>query len=147
MGLGVIGFYLVIIIYFFVCLFLIMVILAQEGKGGGLSGLGGASAIGETFGFGGAATALRKWTRNIAILFIVLTIILTYWGERIARSRIQQFRSGGAEAMVPVETQPIPQQPVQPESGQPQAVPGSANSAGEAPAGQPSTPAPTQPTQ
>ena len=98
---ALIGFYLLLVVYFFVCLFLILVILAQEGKGGGLSGLGGASAIGETFGFGAAGSALRKWTRNIAISFIVLTIVLTFWGEYIAKSRVEKFLSGGPEQIAP----------------------------------------------
>ncbi len=105
-----IGFYVLLVIYFFACLFLIMVILAQEGKGGGLSGLGGASAIGETFGFGAATAALRKWTRNAAITFIVLTVVLTFWGEHIARSRAEKFLSGAAD-VVPAATAPEGSQP------------------------------------
>lgn len=97
--LALIGFYLILIVYFFSCLLLIMVILAQEGKGGGLSGLAGASALGETFGFGAASTALRKWTRNAAITFIVLTIVLTFYGEYIARSRAEKFLTGGGEVL------------------------------------------------
>jgi len=128
--LALIGFYVLLVIYFFACLFLIMVILAQEGKGGGLSGLGGATAIGEAFGFGAAGSALRKWTRNAAITFIVLTIVLTFWGEHIARSRAERFLSG-AESMppamgVPAGTQPVAQEgssPGGPVSGQPPAAP------------------------
>lgn len=104
-----VGFYLLLVVYFFVCLFLILVILAQEGKGGGLSGLGGASAIGETFGFGAASAALRKWTRNVAITFIVLTIVLTFWGEHIARSRAEKFLSGegAASSTGPLQAPPV----------------------------------------
>ncbi len=97
--LALIGFYVLLIVYFFACLLLIMVILAQEGKGGGLSGLAGASALGETFGFGAASAALRKWTRNAAITFIVLTIVLTFYGEHVARSRAEKFLMGGGEVM------------------------------------------------
>lgn len=110
--LALIGFYVLLVIYFFACLFLILVILAQEGKGGGLSGLGGASAIGETFGFGAASAALRKWTRNAAIIFIVLTIVLTFWGEMIVKSRVEKFLRGG-ESM-PVATTPE-QAPIAPQ--------------------------------
>jgi preprotein translocase subunit SecG len=117
-----IGFYVLLVIYFFACLFLILVILAQEGKGGGLSGLAGASAIGETFGFGAASTALRKWTRNAAIAFVVLTIALTFYGEQIARSRAEKFLMGGDGATAAVAPAEAPSQAVQKSEGQNQAT-------------------------
>ncbi|MCX7625682.1 MAG: preprotein translocase subunit SecG [Candidatus Sumerlaeaceae bacterium] len=109
--LALIGFYVLLVIYFFACLFLILVILAQEGKGGGLSGLGGASAIGETFGFGAASAALRKWTRNAAIIFIVLTIVLTFWGEMIVKSRVEKFLRGGDSTPVASTSEQTPKRP------------------------------------
>lgn len=112
MGFELIAFYLVLIIYFFVCLFLILVILGQEGKGGGLSGMVGTAALGETFGFTGAESAMRRWTRNIAILFIVLTVVLTFWGERIGGGSYAKKFTGaipeGPEAGVPAATQGVP---------------------------------------
>jgi preprotein translocase subunit SecG len=130
--LALIGFYVLLVIYFFACLFLIMVILAQEGKGGGLSGLGGATAIGEAFGFGAASGALRKWTRNAAITFILLTIVLTFWGEYIARSRAERFLNA-AESVPAATGVPAGGQPVAQEGGTP-AGPISAQPAGGAPA-------------
>lgn len=110
--LALIGFYVLLAIYFFACLFLILVILAQEGKGGGLSGLGGASAIGETFGFGAASEALRKWTRNAAVVFIVLTVVLTFWGEMIVKSRAEKFLRGeGSSAPVAATSPTAPSSP------------------------------------
>lgn len=141
--LALIGFYVLLVIYFFACLFLILVILAQEGKGGGLSGLGGASAIGETFGFGAASAALRKWTRNAAIIFIVLTIVLTFWGEMIVKSRVEKFLRGGEST--PVATTPE-QAPIAPQGtgSMPAAAPseGSQSAPTNIPQ-QPATPAPT----
>lgn len=106
--LATVGFYLVLFIYFVVCAILVMVVLMQEGKGGGLSGMAGSAALGETFGFGGATAAMRKWTRNIAIAFVVLTLVLTFWGEHIAGSFGRQFLSGGGAApgAVPTATAP-----------------------------------------
>ncbi|PKO18144.1 preprotein translocase subunit SecG [candidate division BRC1 bacterium HGW-BRC1-1] len=91
-------FYIVLIVYFLVCLFMILVILSQEGKGGGLSGMMGSSALGETFGFGGASNALRRWTRNVAILFMVLTILITFWGARHTKSMQDVFLQEAAAA-------------------------------------------------
>jgi len=135
---ALIGFYLLLVVYFFVCLFLILVILAQEGKGGGLSGLGGASTIGETFGFGAAGSALRKWTRNIAISFIVLTIVLTFWGEYIAKSRVEKFLSGGPEQIAPAAS-PTPASAAQ-EKQTPPSETGTPSSKGTA---TPTSPAPS----
>lgn len=91
-------FYLVLVVYFFVCLFLILVILSQEGKGGGLSGMAGSSALGETFGFGGASTALRRWTRNVAISFLLLTLAITLWAGRITKPMQEAFLEQAADS-------------------------------------------------
>ncbi|MBX7246280.1 MAG: preprotein translocase subunit SecG, partial [Candidatus Sumerlaeaceae bacterium] len=84
-------FYVFVAAYFLLCLTMVMVILAQEGKGGGLSGIAGTAAIGETFGFSGAADALRKWTRNFAITFFIMTFVLTFWGESRTKSLEAKF--------------------------------------------------------
>lgn len=89
-------FVLMIIVYIISCLFLIVVILFQEGKGGGLSGLAGASALGDTFGASAAESTLRRWTRNTAILFIVLSISITLVGAKVVKkaSLVDQATSG-----------------------------------------------------
>lgn len=106
MGLTTILFYLFLVGFFLVCVLLVLVILAQEGKGGGLSGIAGSSALGETFGFGDAGNAMRRWTRNIAIIFFVMAIILTFWGEHQTSAITKQFLAGG-EAPVAQPLQPI----------------------------------------
>jgi len=72
-----------VVVYVLSCLFMIVVILGQEGKGGGLSGLIGASALGDTLGASAAESTLRRWTRNSAILFVVLSLGLTIVGARV----------------------------------------------------------------
>jgi protein translocase SecG subunit len=74
---------IMVVLYVFSALFLIVVILGQEGKGGGLSGLVGASALGDTLGASGAENTLRRWTRNCAIMFIVLSMGLTIVGAHV----------------------------------------------------------------
>lgn len=129
---AIVLFYLLLIVYFVICLFLVLVVLGQEGKGGGLSGLGSAT-LGETFGFGGAETAMRKWTRNIAIMFFVLTIALTFLGERIAGSRFERALLGDTTAdQAAPQTVPAEQINVQPQAiqGTPMALPGGTPAAG-----------------
>ena len=67
----------------------------QEGKGGGLSGLGG-GAIGDTFGFSNASTELRKLTRYSAVVFFVVALLLTYLGDALIQNPTKEFFKGAA---------------------------------------------------
>ena len=78
-------FFLALLVYILVCAVLVALIMMQEGKGGGLSGVMGAS-MGETFGFGGASKQIRKYTAVCASIFLVLTIVLTFLAEGTFRS-------------------------------------------------------------
>ncbi len=98
MSLESVFFYIVLILFYVICLFLILVILGQEGKGGGLSGMMGTSALGETFGFGGAAATLRRWTRNAALAFLGLALVITFWGSRMRRDATSEFLKGADTA-------------------------------------------------
>lgn len=76
------GFWLTILIigYFFICLILVLTILMQSGKGGGLSGMIGGSTLAEAFGATGAEKTLSRWTTYAAIGFFLLAIGLTIFG-------------------------------------------------------------------
>ncbi|MCX7019109.1 MAG: preprotein translocase subunit SecG [bacterium] len=113
---AIVGFYIFLILYFLVCLFLVLVIMSQEGKGGGLSGMAGASALGETFGFGSAPAAIRRWTRNGAIVFFIMTVILTFWGERFSSNFTRKFLAGANEAPMPAAAGAQQQQPNKPQA-------------------------------
>jgi preprotein translocase subunit SecG len=72
------GFLIGTVLVFFViaCFFLILLVLVQAGKGGGLGGMmGGASQT--AFG-SSSADVLTKATRVIAISFIVLSLLLSF---------------------------------------------------------------------
>ena len=81
----VILFWLSLLVYVLVCVVLVTLILMQEGKGGGLSGVMG-SSMGETFGFGGASKQIRKYTGLCATIFLVLTVALTFVAEAAFRN-------------------------------------------------------------
>ena len=74
------------IIYILACLFLVMVVLLQEGKSGGMGGAESVSqapgALQETFGAGGAQRGLFKVTSWTAVIFFVLALALTLLGNR-----------------------------------------------------------------
>ena len=60
-----------------ICAALIVVVLLQSGKGGGLAGaFGGSGGVGAVFGGQSAATFLTKATRYLAIVFMVSSLTL-----------------------------------------------------------------------
>lgn len=83
-------FFLALILYVVVCGVLVSLILMQEGKGGGLSGVMGAS-MGETFGFGGASKQVRRYTAYCATIFLVFSIVLTFLAEAAFRGAASDF--------------------------------------------------------
>ncbi|MCD6384165.1 preprotein translocase subunit SecG [Candidatus Sumerlaeota bacterium] len=94
------GLTILLIGYVFICLFLILLILMQAGKGGGLSGLVGGSALADTFGATGAEKTLSRWTTYLAIVFFVLSIGLTILGARHFRksSLLEELQKEEARA-------------------------------------------------
>lgn len=68
------------ILYVIICLFLILVVLLQTGKGGGMGALGGGmgGAGQQVFGGAGAGNILTKATSVSAFLFMLLSAVLSY---------------------------------------------------------------------
>lgn len=66
---------LILAIHYFVCLFLIIVILLQAGKGADIGAVFGGGA-GTVFGSRGAATFLSKITTGMAVVFLITSISL-----------------------------------------------------------------------
>ena len=90
---------LVTIVHIMTCLFLILVVLLQSGKGGGVSaafGGGAGSAIGQR----GAATVLSKMTTGAAGTFMFTSMILAVYASPSADDPAKKFLEGqvGAES-------------------------------------------------
>jgi preprotein translocase subunit SecG len=64
------------ILHVFVCFFLILVVLLQQGRGGGLGALGGATA--QVFGGRGAGNFMTRLTAICAVIFMATSISLAY---------------------------------------------------------------------
>jgi preprotein translocase subunit SecG len=64
------------IIHVFVCVFLILVVLLQQGRGGGLGAVGGSAA--QVFGGRGAGNFMTRLTAICAIVFLGTSISLAY---------------------------------------------------------------------
>ncbi len=82
--------------HIFICLFLVLVILLQQSKGGGLSGSLGSGAT-QVFGGRGSANFMTRLTSALAILFMAGSMALAYLSsagdrEMKAFDQIQQDR-------------------------------------------------------
>jgi preprotein translocase subunit SecG len=69
--------YFLVFIHIVVCLFLIGVVLLQQGKSADLAGAFGGQGSQTAFGPRGAANLLTKLTTYAAILFMLISIALT----------------------------------------------------------------------
>lgn len=69
--------YLLVVFHVIVCLFLIGVVLLQQGKSADLAGAFGGQGSQTAFGPRGAANLLTKLTTYAAILFMLISIALT----------------------------------------------------------------------
>src|SRR5206468_7806483 len=94
--------YVVPVIHVLACLFLIVVVLLQTGKGADMGAVfgGGSQTL---FGSGGAGNFLTKLTTGMAIAFMATSLILTYGASRSATSNLLNRLPAPA-----AETEPAP---------------------------------------
>ena len=115
--------YVVPVIHVFACLFLIVVVLLQTGKGADMGAVfgGGSQTL---FGSGGAGNLLTKLTTGTAIAFMITSLILSYAHNRTS--------GGGLLNRIPTDAA-APAAPALP------ATPPAPNAAAPAPAAPPKT--------
>jgi preprotein translocase subunit SecG len=68
---------LLVILYVLVCLFLIMVVLLQQGKGADLAGAFGGGGSQTSFGPRGTTNIMHRMTTGAFVLFVFLCLTLT----------------------------------------------------------------------
>ena len=94
---------LLTIVHVIVCLFLILVVLLQQGKSADWSGTFGGGSSQTSFGQRGTATVLSKATTAAAVIFMLTSLALTIMSTRPgSRSVIP----AGATAPAPTTTTP-----------------------------------------
>jgi len=74
-------YYLLVAVHIVVCLFLILVVLLQTGKGAEMGAAFGGSAQ-TMFGSRGTVTLLSKLTTASAVIFMVTSLLLAVWSMR-----------------------------------------------------------------
>ena len=93
-------------VHVLVCLFLLVVVLMQQGKGGGLQAAFGGSGSDAAFGARSSATVLTRATTVLGALFMVGSMTLAIIGQRGESSLLSGVEGPGfqpAPASVPAE--------------------------------------------
>jgi len=84
-----------VVIHVFICVALVLTVLLQAGKGGGLAGAFGGGGTAQTlFGGRGAATFLSKATSWLAVAFMVMSVLLA-----VLSSRKETLREGAMQRL------------------------------------------------
>jgi preprotein translocase subunit SecG len=95
--------YVLVPIYVIVCVFLVLVVLLQQGKGADVSAAFGASSSQTTFGARGATTLLEKITTWSFVAFSILAVVISLIQARPRSSVLAKAKSATpAKAAVPV---------------------------------------------
>lgn len=92
-------------------LVLIVVVLMQSSKGGGLAGSLGGSNLGAVFGVRRTSDILAKTTQVIAGIFMILAIVINLWFLPTSEKKESVIQSGTPPVALP-PTQEIPQNPI-----------------------------------
>jgi preprotein translocase subunit SecG len=116
------------IIHVSVCVFLMLVVLLQQGKGGGMGAAFGGSAQ-QVFGGRGAGNILTRATAVCAAIFMLTSVSLAYVsssGDRDLKARIveEQRKGQGNEGTKVKPTKPAPS--TAPAGSTPSGAPGGA---------------------
>src|SRR5262245_40541335 len=94
------------VMHIIACMFLILVILIQPGKSGGM-GIFGSAGAQQVFGGRGAGNFLTKTTWATATIFFVTSITLAY----LSSSSDEALQKKSAQAVEKNKTTPVPATP------------------------------------
>lgn len=113
--------YVLVPIYVVVCVFLILVVLLQQGKGADVASAFGASSSQTTFGARGATTVLEKVTTWSFVAFSLLAVTISLLQARPHSSVLKQLGKQPAPVKsapaVPAAPAPANAVPVAPATG------------------------------
>lgn len=99
--------YVLVPLHVIICIFLILVVLLQQGKGADLSVFGGGSTQ-TAFGARGATTLLHKLTVTSFVLFIATTMLIGIFQSDSGGSILRGENLDDTAATVPAEPDSMP---------------------------------------
>jgi|SRR5262245_13643618 len=99
------------VIFILVCIFLILVILLQSGKGGDVAAAFGGSGSQTAFGPRGAQKPLEKATVVAAILFMILALVFSIPGINSPSSVVTDSDGGTSQPTPSPTASPLPSVP------------------------------------
>ena len=100
---------LLVILYVLVCLFLVMVVLLQQGKGADLAGAFGGGGSQTSFGPRGGTNIMHRMTTGVFVLFVVLCLTLAILSGKQRTSVMEDVAPGA-----PVEASQSAQPAIEP---------------------------------
>jgi len=92
---------ILVVIHVAVCVFLILVVLLQTGKGAEMGVSMGGTGSQALFGAAGPANFLTKITTAVAIIFMITSLTLAYMSGHQAQSSVMKDVSAPAEQQAP----------------------------------------------
>lgn len=97
--------------FIIVCFSLIITVLLQPGRSGGLGAAFGGGGGSTVFGASGGTSTFRKVTTGAAILFMLLSLLLAFLsiGDDIDSADTQQKRGLDFSAVAPITANEIPE--------------------------------------
>lgn len=102
---------LFVILYVLVCLFLIMVVLLQQGKGADLAGAFGGGGTQTSFGPRSGTNIMHRFTTGSFVLFVVLSMTLAIMSARGNRTVMSDVDAPPAAAEMPSASAPAESAP------------------------------------
>lgn len=96
-------YYMIVTLHFIVCIALIVIVLLQAGKGGGIAGLFGGGGSDQIFSAPSGMAFIKKVTVGCAIVFAVTSLTLTLMSNKVSNQSVIDLSSN-----IPIAA---PQQP------------------------------------
>jgi len=90
-------FTILIILYVVVCIALVVIVLLQSGKGGGLTGIFGSGGGGQTIFGARAGDVMTKTTTVLAVCFMVFSLVLAILSANRTSSLEKEIEAAGLE--------------------------------------------------
>ena len=88
---------ILIILYVVVCIALVVIVLLQSGKGGGLTGIFGSGGGGQTIFGARTGDVMTKTTTVLAVCFMVFSLVLAILSANRTSSLTKEIEAAGME--------------------------------------------------